>query len=496
MSSNNDPPAIPDDIDEDEVLAIDTIHHDRAHGSNEDGPHAIRTILPGSAVSGIHVFLRQVNGTPNFTIGRQISEVRLLRGVRAQHDIFLPDNAVGMRQCVLQPVPEQNLWRVHSTSKIIATVNGTPIQDCKPTSNQQPNSLPKAIYLKQYDHVSGRSELWARNRYYITGVQVSEKTFRVINRFTGIIETAKVFERGQNPRRLRDKELLLMGKAEVDASIVRYQQSTEIGNIPAIITDTYDGFDTYESLRDDIRRSHPGWGFEVASQLVRGLFSALAWMHFNDIIHGNVSNGSVLLRIVNRKCDQVLLVDYSTARPFVTGEMLPLEEMIADGQAAMQLIEDFCDIWALRNGAPATTTAENVMRQRTQELMDKHEAVKRVFDDYIRKGNNVTDSKGKKLAKLQDKLKNSWKSAHDKETHNRASREIVNMSRSKTDAMVREWELAHPPQLSIYKQHMLLSLGHPYIDSLANNLYVIRWDTTPHEICGKLRTVGGDIEEP
>lgn len=537
MSSSANPherPAIPDDINEDEVLAIVTVHHARAQEANQDIPHATRPILPGWNVSGIHVFLRQLNGSPSFIIGRQISDERVLRGVRAEHDIYLPDSTVGMRQCVLQPVPEQNLWRLHSTSNIVATVNGAPIRDYKPTSKRQPNPLPKALYLKQsgvntvtvktmhfniwllksaqeacrpgnfypsmipanVQDVTNRSEQWARNRYDMTEEQVSTKTFRVINRYTGDKETAKVFRKGQHSQQLRNAELLLMSKADIDASIVRYRQSTEIETMPAIITDTYDGLATYESLRGDIYRSHPDLRFEVASKLVRRLFSALTWMHFNGIIHGGVSNDSVLLRIFDGKLYQVLLVDYSTAHPFVSGEMVPLEEMVNDGRAAMQLIEDCCDIWALRNGPPTTATAENVMRQRTQDLLNKHEAVKRVFEDYTRKGNSANDSKGKKLAKLQDMLKYSWKSAHDKETQNRAAREVAMVRKSKIDAMVQEWEYVHPPQLSIYKPYMLLSLGHPYIDSLANYLYVGRWDITPHEICNKLRQVGGYTEEP
>jgi serine/threonine protein kinase len=87
----------------------------------------------------------------------------------------------------------------------------------------------------------------------------------------------------------------MFNRQDVDASIVRYLQSTEIDQIPSIITSTHEGFATYSTLQDDIRKSHPGVRFAIATKLFRRLFSALAFLHFNGIVHGHVSNDSVLL---------------------------------------------------------------------------------------------------------------------------------------------------------------------------------------------------------
>jgi hypothetical protein len=43
---------------------------------------------------------------------------------------------------------------------------------------------------------------------------------------------------------------------------------------------------------------------------------------------------------------------------------------------------------------------------------------------------------------------------------------------------------------------MILSLGHPYLDGLTNQLFFKRWDTLPQDVCAKIKELGGDLDEP
>ena len=46
------------------------------------------------------------------------------------------------------------------------------------------------------------------------------------------------------------------------------------------------------------------------------------------------------------------------------------------------------------------------------------------------------------------------------------------------------------------KQRKLLTLGHPYLDSLVSTLYHDRWDATPREVCEKIQEIAGSVDEP
>jgi hypothetical protein len=200
---------------------------------------------------------------------------------------------------------------------------------------------------------------------------------------------------------------------------------------------------------------------------------------------------------MNEEVEHVLLVEYSTVHSFISGMPVPVEDMIADGRFAMQLIENCCDIWLFRSGPKLNAMGEEVMQKRTVDAMHEYRTVQRVAADYFElQGNSQKSVKDRKLNRLLNRLGNAWSTAKAKQMENLADREVALLSKSKIDAKIKQWESAHPPQTLVYKQYMLLSLGHDYGDSLANQLYVKRWGVTPQEVCAKIKTLGGNLEEP
>jgi hypothetical protein len=525
-------PAISNDIPPDEVVVIVTIHHLEAGHVNRNSPY-VKTHLDADD-PGVNIFLHQINGQICFSMGREVNNDTGKAAWRVPHDISLPGSNVAIRQFVLFPDWDRGYWRLHSFSEKTSYVNGAPIQKYTGRTKGR-NNYPSAIFLEQsavnritaegmqidvwlmksvseayrpkdftlpplqagLQNVAHRPEDWARDRYMQIGEQISTKTIRIIDRFTGESHTAKLFRTGDDRQQTRDREFLMFSKQDVDASIVRYLQCTEVNRIPSIITNTHEGFATYGALRDDIRKSHPGVRFSIASKLLRRLFSSLAFLHFNGIIHGHVSNDNVLLRFVNQDVEHILLVDYSTVHTSVPGMPVPVENMIAEGRSAMQLIENCCDIWAFRSGPTPRAMGEELMQKRTMDTMRKYQTVQRVAVDYFeRQGNSHKSVKGQKLNRLLNKLGNAWSTAKAKQAENLADREVALLSKSKVDAKIEEWESAHSPQASFYKQYMILSLGNSYVDSLADQLYVKRWAATPQEVCAKIKALGGSLEEP
>jgi hypothetical protein len=535
-------PVLPEEVAGDEVVAIVTIYNAQAQNANQETAH-IKTQVGADqthqgaqrGVVGINIFLRRVNDQPYFSMGREMIRDSDTKARRGELDVYLPGKAIGIRQCTLIPDWERNCWRLESLSDFIAVVNGAPIQKYTKRTKQSKKPLPKAIFLKQFEvntvtvdgleidiwllkpvrdvyeagqfvpepleheaqDVTNRTEEWAREQYNMTREQVSTMTFRVVQRFTGEKATAKVFLTGDHREQVRDEEFLKFNKQEVDASVVRYKQSTEIDNIPSIITGTYENFASYSALRDEIHQFHPGSRFSIASKLIRRLSSALSWMHYNKIIHGQVSSDSVLLRLVNRKVEHVLLVDYTDIDLYVPGEPVPMTDMLDDGKYAMKLVEDCCDIWTFRNGPTPQAMNEDLMQKRTLDAMDKYQTCLRVtIDLFDRQGKSRESVKGKKLLRLLDKLYNGWSTARAHQAENLTARHITDVCPTAIDELIEEWDKANPPQNSIYKQYMVLSLGHSYLDNLANQLHVKQWNTTPQEVCVKIKEFGGDLEEP
>jgi serine/threonine protein kinase len=528
-------PDIPNDISPEDIVAIVTMHSAQAPHVNRDTRYHKTNVMEHDSVVGTNIFLSRTDGQHSFTFGReQMRQTARTKRIEAQ-DVYLPGTKVGIRQFTLVPVWDSNCWRLQSSSETVAVVNGAPIQNYTFRTKRNPQPFPQAIYLQQtsvnsisingqevdiwlmksvqdifepHDFTPGplqagiqdftqRPEQWARNQYLMTQDQVSAKSFRVIGRFTGQILTAKVFAGEDGNYLLRDQEFSTFKKQAVDASVVRYLQTTEVDDIPAIITTTHENLASYATLQEQIRKLHPGARFAIATKLMRRLFSALEFLHFHGIIHRHVSKDSVLLSLKDGKAEDVLLVDYTTARPFIPGAPLPVEDMVADGQAAMELVEDCCDIWALRNGPTKDALGGDMMQHHTEVLLQEYNMISRVASDYFEvQGQSNKTVKGQKLERLLDAKRNAWESARAKQEHNLMRREVAMSSKSKVDACLKEWHGVHPFPGIGEKQYMILSLGHEWLDSLADQLYQKRWDTTPREVCMKFKEFGGNLEEP
>jgi hypothetical protein len=341
--------------------------------------------------------------------------------------------------------------------------------------------------------VDSRDEEWAESQYIQIGNQVSNRSHSVMHRFTGRLMVAKMFV----DLNRRDEEFRMFNKPQVDASIVEYRQSTHIGGVPAVITDPYEGFQSYSSVRTTLRQLHPGLRFMAANKLLFRLFAALEFLNYQGIVHGNVSHDSVLMRIVDNRVEQVLLVNYSSAQSFSPGDIAPKETMIADGKAVIELIDDLCDLWTIRMAPTATAQNEEVMRKRTQEAAEKSATIERCLRDFIDiQGHSESSEKGKRLSELLESSKIDEERAYNDQIHNNTLKEVGNISKRALDDMRDDYVKIHGQPALGTRIIWNLSLGHPYLDGLVTRLYHQQWDFTPREICEKIREIAGDVEEP
>jgi hypothetical protein len=524
-------PAIPAGTSLQDVVAIVTVHDPSAPWINTHSPSPKTDHVIGRNVSGVNVFLTHVPNQPCYRFGRAMA-TRTAR--QRSQEVYLPSSKAAMQQFTMMPDWDRNCWRIQSMSEIITHVNGAPIQSDTSNTKKLPDRLPTTVFLKQgsaneivvkgcrieiwllkfvrevfgaldyqpprldarLQNVADRPEAWAVNRYMETPKVISAKTVRVYDSFTGETKAAKIFRIANHAIQRRDREFVAFAKLDVDASIVRYQQSALVNNLPAIIMDEHVGYVSYGPLRNAIHKSHPGIRFSIASRLMLRLFPALAWMHYHGIIHQSVSHDNVLLQLVDGKVEHILLTDYRAARPYIPAMTAPVKDMLADGKALMTLIEDCCDIWTFRNGPTAKAEGEFKLEQCTLEAMRLHEMVKRCSADFIRRGGRQDSLKGIRLNRLQNKTGNAWSSAQAAQQENLLRKEVAHLSRSKIDAQIKEWESANPAQDAVYKDYMILTLGHEVLDNLANQLHVAPWDTMPQEVCAAIKRAGGANELP
>lgn len=530
-------PLIPTEANADSIVAIVTIHDPKAVGANQNTEFQktffrtqnVQRTTRGT-VEGCHIFLHQLDNQACYTFGRTEPN----RSSKLGH-VFLPVTQVGTSHLRLVPVWSTNAWRVESTSGIISIVNDVPIRRVSSRGKKPQKPLPRAVYLRQdvmnritiddlrvdiwllqsvraiyptpsfepqalnaeLQNVKHRPDLWAQNRYILSRDQVSGTSHRVYERFTGETQTAKLFRSVQHGQQRRDDEFSIFNMKEVDASIVRYLQSTHIDDVPAVITDTHQGFTSYAACRGEIRSQHPSSRFSIAAKLLLRLFSALTFLQFHGITHGNVTHESVLLQLGNNGAVSVLLVNYSNATSHVSGMQIPLEDMIEDGRAAMSIVEDCSDIWQLRKAASEDAMSEAFMAKKTVAAQKEYELMQRVLSDFLQvKGGSRSSEKGKKLIRLLELKQINWQRCQDDQLHNATRREIGMCYNANIEKMVQDWRRVHPISRIGEEKFMLLSLGHPWFDHLAGQLYHKRWDLLPQDICAKFKALAGNVEEP
>jgi hypothetical protein len=538
MANLQNRPAIPPYIpSEDVVVIFDFPTRDNDMHLHDTNIRRTVAVRQGDVITNVHALLLRSADTVGYVVGRRTKARTSTLPVKhfpgKVPDVYLPGSRVGQHHFKLVPDRETNLWRVHALSEIVCTVNGVPLQ--KPTArNRKPGNtlLPHVLYLDQsgrnhvtvqdvqmdiwlmktprevvtsniqqadrvdltLQDVSTRNEAWARSLYIPTGTQVSNRSHTVLQRFTGRSMVAKLFNARTNRR---DVEFGMFSKLQGDASIVTYRESTNVSGPPVVITDLHVGFRTYASLRETLRKMHPGLRFEAATKLIHCLFPALEYLHSRGIVHGNVTHNSVLIRIVKDRIEQVLLVDYSLAYTFSPGDIAPKEAMIADGMAVIQLVDDLCEIWTLRKAPTAAARDEEVMRNRNKYAAEKFETVERCLVDYVdNQGHSLLSGKGKRLFELSTSSKAAWERAQDELIYNGTLTEVGLISKPALNDMRNEYVKAHGPLPLGTGIYWNLSLGHPYLDGLFTQLHHERWELTPREICEKIREIAGSVEEP
>ncbi|KAF2730350.1 hypothetical protein EJ04DRAFT_445349, partial [Polyplosphaeria fusca] len=509
----------------DSAIAVVTIHHADAGKVNQGTGFELQQI------DGVcHILLQPVGDKSFFKFGRSRSKEQKSTNL----DVHLPGPQVAIKQFVLASDCFANCWRVESKTESITTVNEVPIQAVTHRTKRSKTRNPHAVYLDQSEAneidintlhltiwlikspreavgedfpaypldgtvqtVGNRRDMWALTRYIPQyGVRpASRNSVRVVERFTGVIYTAKVF-RGLGARERRDEEFRILGKKAISESIVCYLHTTQLTHMPAIITSTHEGFVSYNKCHNEILSKHPGIRFALATGMLRRLFSAMSFLHHNNIIHANVSGNSILLRMKEDTLDDVLIVDYGAAWKAPADDGTPHDNLIADGRGIMELVDRCCDIWTFRNGPPLSAKSDLDMVARTRSAARAYENVRRVAAHFFQnQGGDPASREGKKWNRLLTRKEHDLGSAQDDQIHNASLRVICHMTRAKLDTIVTGW-ITHRGTSEEERPRMILSLGHRYLDDLANSLYHGRWDLLPRDICAKLQSMEGDCKDP
>ena len=261
----DDCPEIPEFVPTDDLIAIVSLHHPRAFWANCDSPCLSVPIIHEKASpeqsdeTGCTLFLQQKVGQPTYAFGKRMGQLgaRQTDGV----DVFLPMTAAAKKQFTLVPAHETDFeehrtdeavrsWRVESASETITTVNGVPIQKYTFRTKKKKVNNPHGLYLddsrkNQLDVLGMKIDIWfvkkagfvldseptfavgplsqalqyvnpidhgnwARDRYILGRLAepISNRSYRVLQRFTGRIETAKLF-RGPDGLQDRNREFLM-----------------------------------------------------------------------------------------------------------------------------------------------------------------------------------------------------------------------------------------------------------------------------------------------
>jgi hypothetical protein len=282
-----------------------------------------------------------------------------------------------------------------------------------------------------------------------------------------------------------------------------------IDNIPAIITDSSQGMIPYGALQAELKEKHPTFRFMAAAAIIRPLYSALEFLHHHRIIHSSVDWSSVLIHFSNDRVDKILLVDYSMAYSIPAEEEMPRHAMLQDSCRAMELIEDCCGIWAMRKVPAPHAVHENEMRRRAelaeQEWVIQRNACRYFFEN---KKDDRHSAYGKRMLKVLAQKEMDWSRAKTNQLHNAGQLQIGAVTVDKLQRIVQDWEKTNPKKSTgkIPTQGtndredeaypMMLTLGHKFLDDLANHLYHSRWDLLPRDICTKMRSLEGEVQHP
>lgn len=551
-------------------MAIVVVKHKDAHAYNHNSSYSCRALFKADPTtsreepSGARIYLHRNDSRPTYSFGKgflpesEASESE--DGANPLppdpvYDIYLPIRSAVKQLFELVPDRETGRWRIDATSSSIVTVAGvdlrkpqlkaTPKKDMKPAQ-----SLPHSVYLDasvmtvitygditvklwmiqspgdvlrterdfkanslhhELQNVENRIEDWAQNPYIWDRRtdSVSSSSWRVTQRFTGELATAKFYQ-GVTSINDRDREMLMFSKANNHSSIVRYYMATELHGVPAAITDTHQAMVSFAALEPNLPSVHPGIRCRLAADMFRPLFSALEWLHCNRIIHASVAPASVLIQIAGNRLVKLLLVDYSNACIVDMGEEMPQELMRHEGAQAMSIIETCSNIWELRQKPLPEWKDEQTVAQMTVEAEHRFILVKQNCSDFFyrapsawRQGEDVIMLE---FLALQER---KWAQAREAQIRNPGLLQVGPVTRAGLQKHMAEWNQMKPRTFSedsavVLKSTtedppMILSLGHAYLDDLLNpvcSAKVYPLLPLPHEICNKLRTLEGEDHKP
>ncbi|KAF2659035.1 hypothetical protein K491DRAFT_226202 [Lophiostoma macrostomum CBS 122681] len=520
-----------------DTVAIVTIHHPGT-AVLKINPSTrflkIKTNATGGAtdIAGWHIVLPRFPEQSYYRFGRYMENNKT-----PKPDVYLPGFTAKM-QFTLIPDPSIDCWRYQSNTETFATVNDIPIQNYTFRTKTYVTQYPHAVYLNQsqpnhvdihglqltiwllksarevhgtgpnkmlvplvlaVQDVSKRSEAWAKARYFIAPnvEKVSRKSFRLVERFTGTRATAKMFGTEEHAASRRDAEFLRMNKVTVDDSIVRYLQSTGINGDLSIITSTHEGFTPLETCYGKIRTWHPSLRCRVASTLLRQLFSALDYLHFNGTLHRYVTERSVLMRFAGRELDRILLVDYSHTSSMSRGEEPPRDRIVEDARCAIFLVDRCCDLWNLRKGPSSSRRPEPEMQTLRDYATEELVKIQRFISQAKKQDEHFLESpKGKEYVKLLNKKQQALVFAKTEQEHNRSRLQMHPVTSGMTQEIIRKWPRPQFATDKIDEAHVILTLGHRYLDDLVNEFHQESFDNTPREVCARLKAMEGECKNP
>lgn len=262
-------PEIPDEVPLEDLVAIVTVHHQEAYTANRnDNYRKLRVSKTNHATNrqeavGCHIFLHRIPGQPTYSFGRPTPKDDLAKSTQIgtpsapELDVFLPSTSIAKKQFMLIPDHASGCWRLDASSETITTVNRVPLQKFTTRTKKNKTNLPQTLYLDQscvnhvqvpgmeiaisllmtvakaleqepsyeppplsdpLQDVAGRAEEWAQSPFTLSkrAEQVSGKSYRALQRFTGETKTVKMYSGVQGTRE-RDSELLMFCKEQVRA---------------------------------------------------------------------------------------------------------------------------------------------------------------------------------------------------------------------------------------------------------------------------------------
>ncbi|KAF2446615.1 hypothetical protein P171DRAFT_357758, partial [Karstenula rhodostoma CBS 690.94] len=564
-------PKIPGSVSRDSLVAIVVVKHKDAHSVNHNSSYTCRALVKKDTTtgreepSGTLIYVHRTVGRPTYSFGKghfpgsdspEPEDDASPTPPHPTYDVYLPIHSAVKQPFELVPDRETGCWRIDATSMAIVTVAGVELRkpqaqvSSRKKDTKFAQSLPHSVYLDASDmtvitygditvklwliqspgevlkternfktnsldqklqNVVNRTEGWAEHPYIWDRRTdpVSSNTWRVTQRFTGELATAKVYHQ-VNSITDRDREMLMFSKANTHSSIVRYHMATELHGVPAAITDTHQSMVSFAAVEPTLHSIHPGIRCRLAAEMFRPLFSALEWLHYNRIIHASVAPASVLIQMGGDRLAKLLLVDYSNACIVDVGEEMPQELMRHEGAQAMAIIETCSNIWHLRKKPLPEWKEEQTMAQMTVQAEERFWKVKQTCDDFFHRTPDVwKQGEGAIMLEFLALQERKWARARDAQIRNPGLLQVGPVTRVGLQKYVDEWDQMKSRQnvadddalvlKSASEDHpMILSLGHAYLDGLMNAVCgakVYPQLPLPHEICSKLQSLEGEDHE-